>query len=95
MEHEHDLVDTWILQFETLYGKPNNKQKKIKSFQYLHKQTNLCTKGSFHENGQCNYIKILNCIFSLRLLWDYFMIRIMKVLFESFNMATKCAKPIR
>jgi hypothetical protein len=28
-------------------------------------------------------------------LWDYFMIRIMKVLFESFNMATKCAKPIR
>jgi hypothetical protein len=30
----------------------------------MHKQTNLCTKGSFHENGQCNYIKILNYIFS-------------------------------
>jgi hypothetical protein len=27
--------------------------------QYLHRQTNLCTNGSFHENGQCNYIKIL------------------------------------
>jgi hypothetical protein len=34
--------------------------------QYLHRQTNLCTKGSFHENGRCNYIKILNYIFSLR-----------------------------
>ncbi len=22
------------------------------------KKTSLCTKGSFHENGQCNYIKI-------------------------------------
>jgi hypothetical protein len=60
MEHEHELVDMWVLQFETLYGKPNHKQEKIKSLQYLHGQTNLCTKGSFHENGQCNYIKILN-----------------------------------
>ncbi len=24
-----------------------------------HKQIGLYTKGSFHENGQCNYIKIL------------------------------------
>jgi hypothetical protein len=56
MEHEHELVDMWVLQFETLYGKPNHKQEKIKSLQYLHKQTELCTKGSFHENGQCNYI---------------------------------------
>jgi hypothetical protein len=36
--------------------------------QYPHKQTSLCTKGSFHESGQCNYIQILNYIFSLRLL---------------------------
>jgi hypothetical protein len=57
MEHEHELVDMWVLQFETL-GKPNHKQVKIKSLQYLHRQTDLCTKGSFHENGQCNYIKI-------------------------------------
>ncbi len=50
MEHEHELVDMQVLQFEMLYGEPNHKQK-IKSLQYLHKQTNLCTKGSFHENG--------------------------------------------
>ncbi len=51
MEHEHELVDMRVLQFEMLYKKPNHKQKKIKSLQYPHKQTNLCTKGSFHENG--------------------------------------------
>ncbi len=56
MEHEHELIDMWVLQFETFYGKPNHKQKKIKSLQYLHIQTDLCTKGPFHENGQCNYI---------------------------------------
>jgi hypothetical protein len=47
----------WVFQFEMFYGKPNQKQEKVKSLQYLHRQTNLCTKGSFHENGQCNYIK--------------------------------------
>jgi hypothetical protein len=56
MEHEHELVDMWVLQFETLYGKPNHKQEKIKNLQYLRRQIDLCTKGSFHENGQCNYI---------------------------------------
>jgi hypothetical protein len=61
MEHEHELVDMWVLQFETLYGKPNHKQKKIKK--YMHMQTDLCTKVSFHENGQCNYVKILYYIF--------------------------------
>jgi len=43
---------------EIFYGKPNYKQKKIKSLQYPHKQIGLCTKGSFHESDQCNYIKI-------------------------------------
>jgi len=62
MEHEHELVDMWVLQFENLYRKPNQKQEKIKSLQYLHRQTDLCTKGSFHER-QCNYIKILYYIF--------------------------------
>ncbi len=95
MEHEHELVDMWVLQFEMLYGKAYHKQEKIKSLQYLHKQTDLCTKGSFHENGQCNYIKILNYIFLLRLLCEYFMIRIMKVLLKCFGMATKCTNPIR
>jgi hypothetical protein len=37
MEHEHELVDMWVLQFEMLYGKPNHKQKKIKNLQYLHR----------------------------------------------------------
>jgi hypothetical protein len=46
MEHENELVDMWVLQFETFYGKPNHKQENIKSLQYLHRQTNLCTKGS-------------------------------------------------
>jgi hypothetical protein len=32
MEHEHELVDMWVLQFETLYGKPNHKQKKDQKF---------------------------------------------------------------
>jgi len=95
MEHEHKLVDMQVLQFEAFYGEPNHKQKKIKSLQYPHKQTNLCTKGSFHESGQCNYIKILNYIFSLRLLCEYFMIRIMKVLLKCSNMATECVNPIR
>jgi hypothetical protein len=51
MEHEHELVDMWVLQFEMFYGKPNHKQEKIKSLQYLHRQIDLCTKGSFHEMG--------------------------------------------
>jgi hypothetical protein len=44
-----------------------------------------------HENGECDYIKILNYIFSLRLLSEYFMIRIMKVLLKYSSMAIKCA----
>jgi hypothetical protein len=60
MEHEHELVDMRVLQFETLYGKPNHKQYNIKSLQSPHKQIGLYTKGSFHENEQCNHIKILN-----------------------------------
>jgi hypothetical protein len=95
MDYEHEFVDMWVLQFETLYGEPNHKHENIKSLQYLHKQTDLCTKGSFHENGQCNYIKIFNYIFSLRLLCEYFMIRIMKVLLKCSSMATKCANLIR
>jgi hypothetical protein len=95
MERENELVHMWVLQFETLYRKPNHKQKKIKSLQYPHRQTNLCTKGSFHEIGQCKHINILNYIFSLRLLCEYFMIRIMKVLFKLSSMATKCANPIK
>jgi hypothetical protein len=95
MEHEHELVDMQVFQFEKLHGKPNHKQKKIKSLQYLHKQTNLCMKGSFHENGQYNYIKILNFIFSLRFLCEYFMIRIMKVLPKCFSKATKCVNFIK
>jgi hypothetical protein len=68
MQHEHELVLMQVLQFETFHGKPNHKQEKIKSMQYSHIQTSLCTKGSFHGNGQCNYMKILNYNFSLRLL---------------------------
>jgi len=64
-----------VLQFETFYGEPNHKQEKIKSLQYPHKQISWCTKGSFHESGQCNYIKTLKHIFSLRLLCEYFMIK--------------------
>ncbi len=94
MEHEHELVNMQVMQFETFYGKPNHIQEKIKSLQYLHRQTDLCTKGSFHENMQCNYIKILNYIFLLRLLCEYFMIRIMKVLLKCSSMAIECANPI-
>jgi hypothetical protein len=54
------MVLMWVLQFDMLHGEPNHKQEKIKSMQYSHIQTSLCTKGSFHESGQCNYIKILN-----------------------------------
>jgi hypothetical protein len=64
-----------VLQFETLYGEPYHKQEKIKSMQYPRIQTSLYTKGSFHESGQCNYIKILNYNFSLRLLWGYFSVQ--------------------
>jgi len=39
------------------YDRPNHKQKKIKSLKYSHREIGLCTKGSFHESGQCNYIK--------------------------------------
>jgi hypothetical protein len=55
----------WILQFKGIYGKP--KPLTIdQSVQYLCKQISLCTKGSFHESGQYNYIKVLKYIFSLR-----------------------------
>jgi hypothetical protein len=95
MQHEHELVLMQVLQFETLHGNSNHKQGKIKSMQYPHIQIGLCTKGSFHENGQCNYMKILNYNFSLRLLCGYFMIRIMKVLLKCSSMATKCANLIK
>jgi hypothetical protein len=95
MEHEHEMVDMKILQFETLYGEPNHKWEKIKSLQHPYTQTGLCTKGSFHECGQCNYIKILNYIFSLSLLCEYFMIRIMKVLFKCSSMAVECVNLIK
>jgi len=95
MQHEHELVLMQVLQFETLHGEPNHKQEKIKSMQYPHIQTSLCTKGSFHGNGQCKYMKILNYNFSLRLLCGYFMIRIMKVSLKCSSMATKCANLIR
>jgi hypothetical protein len=52
-------------------------------------------KGPFHERGQCNYIKILNYNFSLRLLCEYFMIRIMKVLLKCCSMAIECANLMR
>jgi hypothetical protein len=60
-----------------------------------HIQTGLCTKGSFHESGQCNYIKILNYNFSLMLLCMYFMIRIMKVILKCCSIVTECVNPIR
>jgi hypothetical protein len=31
MEHEHELVDMHVLQFEALYRKPDHKQENIKS----------------------------------------------------------------
>jgi hypothetical protein len=31
MEHEHELVDMRVFQFETFYGEHNHKQKVIKS----------------------------------------------------------------
>jgi hypothetical protein len=62
MEHELELVNMWVLQFETFYGKLNHKQEKIKSLQYLHRQTDLCTRGPFMKMG-FNHIKILNYIF--------------------------------
>jgi hypothetical protein len=31
MQHEYELVLMWVLQFETLHGKPNHKQEKIKN----------------------------------------------------------------
>jgi len=57
-----------VLQFEMLHGKPIHKQEKIKSLQYPHIQTSLYTKGSFHESGQCYYIKILNYNFFLKVI---------------------------
>jgi len=51
MEHEHKLVDVQVLQFEMFYGKPNHEQENIKILQYPHRETSLCTKGSFHEMG--------------------------------------------
>jgi hypothetical protein len=77
------------------YGEPTINKKRIKSLYYPHKQTGLCTKWSFHEIGQCNYIKILNYIISLRLLCEYFMIKIMKLLFKCYRMAIECANPIK
>jgi hypothetical protein len=53
--------------------------KKIKSLHYPHRQTGLSPKGPFMKMGNELY-KIINYIFSLRLLCKYFMIRIMKVL---------------
>ncbi len=68
---------TWLIcgycNLRHFMEKPNYKQKKINGLQYPYRQIGLCTKGSFHENGQCNYIKIQ---FLYRLLCGYFMIRI-------------------
>jgi hypothetical protein len=70
----------WVLQFEGPYGELKPLTIKIKSLQYLHRQIDLCTKGSFHEGKQYNRIKVLKYIFLLMLLCRCFMIRIMRVL---------------
>jgi hypothetical protein len=57
-----------VLQFEMLHAKPNHKQEKIESLLYLHRQIGLCTNGSFHESGQCNYIKNIKLKFFLRVI---------------------------
>jgi hypothetical protein len=76
----------WVLEFEGFYGKPKPLTIEDQSLQYLHKQIGLCTKGSFHEGGKYNYIKVLKYFFSLRLLCEYFMLRIMRVLYsQSFS----------
>jgi len=91
MEHEHELVDMWVLFMEN----PTINKRRSKVCNTCIDKPIYALKGSFHENGQWNYIKILNYIFSLRLLCEYFMIRIMKLLFKCPDMATKCANPIR
>jgi hypothetical protein len=98
MEHEQELVVMQVLQFEMLYGEPNHKQEKIKSLKHPHKETHLCGKWSFNENGQCNYKKISNYIFSLRLLCECFMVKDnvkVKVLFKCSSMGIKHVNPIR
>jgi len=51
MEHEHELVDMWALQFEMFYGEPTHKQEKIKNLQFPHKQTGLSPKGPSMKMG--------------------------------------------
>jgi hypothetical protein len=88
MEHEHELVDMQVLQFEKFYGKPNlNKRRSKVCNTYIDKLI-YAPRGLFLKIRQCNCIKILNEIFLLRLLCQYLMMRIMKVLFKGFSMAT-------
>jgi hypothetical protein len=60
-----------VLQFETFYGEPYHKEEKIKSLQYPHRQIGLCTKRSFHESGQCNYIKYKIFFFLKVIVWVF------------------------
>jgi hypothetical protein len=50
-EHEHELVDMWVLQFEMLYKKPNHKQENFKVCNTCIKKPIYAPRGIFMKMG--------------------------------------------
>jgi hypothetical protein len=52
MEHEHELVDMWVLQFETLYGEPTiNKRRSNVCNIHINKPV-YAPRGPFMKMGK-------------------------------------------
>jgi hypothetical protein len=81
------------LQFETLYGKPTINKKRSKICNTYINKLFYAPRGPFMKMGNVIILNIKLNIF-IKVVVQYFMIRIMKVLLKCFNMATKCANLI-
>jgi hypothetical protein len=50
MEHKHELVDMWVLQFGMLYGKPNINKRRSKACNTIDKPI-YAPRGPFMKIG--------------------------------------------
>jgi len=51
MEHEHELVDMWVLQFETFYGKPTINKRRSKVCNTCIDKLIYAPRGPFMKMG--------------------------------------------
>jgi hypothetical protein len=58
MEHEHELVDMWVSQFEMFYGKPTINKRKSKVCNICINKLVYASKGHVMKMGNVLYKKL-------------------------------------